>query len=106
MANIAENKFLLSFGEKCTEKDKEFVRNKIKEVFDDILEGEIFYDECDVIEGFFDSSWAFPEEIWEEILKDKPIYFRCLTEEYGQGLVSMNIHYEDGLWREPQYFDL
>ena len=106
MANIAENKFLLSFGENCTEEDKALVRKRIEEVFEDALEGEIFYDEYDTLEGFFDSRWAFPEEIWEEILEDKPIYFRCLTEEYGCGLVSMNIHDEDGLWREPQYFDL
>ena len=35
---------------------------------------------------------------------DDTIYMRCLSEEYGCGLVSMNV-YSEGSWWEPQYFD-
>lgn len=103
MANIAENKFYMSWD---SEYDITPVKEQIDKLFDDHLEGEIYFDEDDFMEGWFDSKWSFPFEYWDEILKNKPIYFRCLTEEYGCGLVSMNIHDEDGYWREPQYFDL
>lgn len=106
MANIADNKFFLSFGEDCTKEDIELVRKQIDHLFEEHLEGELYYDEEDSMEGWFTSRWSFPHEYWEEILGEKPIYFRCLTEEYGCGLVSMNIHDEDGEWRESQYFDL
>lgn len=103
MANIAYNKFYMSWD---SEYDITPVKEQIDKLFDDHLEGEIYFDEDDFMEGWFDSKWSFPFEYWDEILKDKPIYFRCLTEEYGCGLVSMNIHDEDSYWREPQYFDL
>ena len=82
------------------------VKEQIEKLFDEHLEGEIYYDDAEFMEGWFESRWSFPFEYWDEILKDKPIYFRCLTEEYGCGLVSMNIHDEECGWREPQYFDL
>ena len=103
MANIACNKFYMSWN---PEYDITPVKEQIEKLFDEHLEGGIEFEDPEFMEGWFDSRWAFPSEYWEEILKDKPIYFRCLTEEYGCGLVSMNIHDEDGYWREPQYFDL
>ena len=100
MANIAENRFYLEVNE-------DFDITPIREkVFEDNLEGEITFADDSFIEGYFESRWDFPREIWEEILGEQPIYFRCLTEEYGCGIVSMNIHDIDGFWREPQYFDL
>ena len=103
MANIACNKFYMSWN---SEYDIAPVKEQIEKLFDEHLDGGIEFEDPEFMEGWFDSSWEFPSEYWEEILKDKPIYFRCLTEEYGCGLVSMNIHDEDGYWREPQYFDL
>ena len=35
---------------------------------------------------------------------DDTIYMRCLSEEYGCELVSMNV-YSEGSWWEPQYFN-
>ena len=46
---------------------------------------------------------ALFEDFFNEFADDT-IYMRCLSEEYGCGLVSMNI-YDNG-WRDPQYFDL
>ena len=103
MANIAENKFYLSVDEDF---DLTSVREQVEKVLEDSIEGEITWADDSFIEGYFESRWDFPREIWEEILGEQPIYFRCLTEEYGCGIVSMNIHDEDGYWREPQYFDL
>ena len=103
MANIAENRFYLEVDENF---DITPIREKIEKVFEDNLEGEITWADDSFIEGYFESRWDFPMEIWDEILEEQPIYFRCLTEEYGCGIVSMNIHDEDGFWREPQYFDL
>lgn len=103
MANIAYNKFYMSWN---PEYDITPVKEQIEKLFDEHLEGGIDFEDPEFMEGWFDSRWEFPFEYWEEILENKPIYFRCLTEEYGCGLVSMNIHDADGYWREPQYFDL
>lgn len=103
MANIAENKFYLEVDEDF---DITPIREKIEKVFEDNLEGEITWADDSFIEGYFESRWDFPMEIWDEILEEQPIYFRCLTEEYGVGLVSMNIHDKDGYWRDTQYFEL
>jgi hypothetical protein len=103
MANIANNKFYMSWDSNY---DINPIQEQIKKLFEDYLEGEISYIDINFMEGWFDSKWNFPIEYWENILKEEPIYFRCLTEEYGCSIVSMNIHNEDGTWREPQYFDL
>lgn len=103
MANIADNKFYMSWN---SDYDISPTLDQIAELFDDLEGGYISHETPNFIEGGFNSKWNFPFNFWNEILKDKPIYFRCLTEEYGMGLVSMNIHNEDGTWREPQYFDL
>ena len=105
MANICENKFYIY----CSEENTEKISNKLEELFSDTLNGEITYEDESIIEGDFDSRWCFPDEIFndffEEFEDDEDSYMRCLSEEYGCQLVSMNI-YRDGGWTEPQYFDL
>lgn len=103
MANLADNKFYLCVKDGY---DISSIIKQINNLFENHLEGEIDLSSNTFIEGWFISKWSFPHKLWEEILENKPIYFRCLTEEYGMGLVSMNIHNEDGTWREPQYFDI
>lgn len=103
MANIAYNKFYMSWN---PEYDITPVKEQIEKLFDEHLEGGLEFEDPEFMEGWFDSRWDFPREIWEEILGEQPIYFRCLTEEYGCGVVSMNIHDIDGYWRKPQYFNL
>lgn len=105
MANICENKFYIysSFIE-----DTEAIVNKLEKLFEEELNGEITYVDEFVIEGYFNSSWMFPDEIFKNFFEefdDEELYMRCLSEEYGCGLVSMNI-YRDGNWEEPQYFNL
>ena len=102
MANIADNKFYLSSDEEIAPE----LKNAIYKLVVDQFEGEIWFSGDHWIEGVFESRWSFPFDAWNRVLGTLPIYFRCLTEEYGMGLVSMNIHNEDGTWREPQYFDL
>ena len=105
MANICENKFHIY----C---DSELVIEKIVEkldtLFETTLDGEISYASDNTIEGYFDSRQSFPEDIFKDFFEefdDGSIYMRCLSEEYGWGLVSMNI-YIDGQWKEPQCFNL
>lgn len=104
MANICENKFLITCENENT---VEKIINKLKKIFKEHLNGEITYDDEMVIEGWFDSRWDFPEDIFDNFFdefKDNTIYMRCLSEEYGCGLISMNV-YSKGIWWEPQYFD-
>ena len=105
MANICDNKFLIS----CEDENiVEQISNKLEELFAEDLYGEITYEDERIIEGYFESRWRFPDDIFDDFFeefKDNSIYMRCLSEEYGMGLVSMNI-YSEGSWREPQYFDL
>lgn len=105
MANICENKFhIYCDSESVIEK----IVEKLDTLFETTLDGEISYASDSIIEGYFDSSWAFPDDVFDDFFeefKDDSIYMRCLSEEYGCGLVSMNI-YVDGQWKEPQCFDL
>ena len=105
MANICTNKFYIySSIAKNIPKIKENLENLFKEK----LDGEIYYETDHCIEGYFDSKWCFPDEIFDNFFdefSDTDLYMRCLSEEYGCDLVSMNI-YVDGGWKEPQYFDL
>lgn len=104
MANICENKFLIS----CEDEDIiEQISNKLEELFDENLDGEITYEDTGIIEGYFDSRWTFPMDLFDDFFEefeDDSIYMRCLSEEYGCGLISMNV-YSEGSWWEPQYFD-
>lgn len=105
MANICENKFhIYCESESVLEK----IIEKLNTLFEDTLDGDISYTSESVIEGYFDSRWAFPEDVFNDFFEgfnDDSIYMRCLSEEYGCGLVSMNIYIE-GQWKEPQYFDV
>ena len=104
MANICDNKFLISCD---NEEVLEQISNKLEKLFEDELEGEIVYGDETIIEGWFGSSWNFPDEIFNGFFTefaDDTIYMRCLSEEYGCGLVSMNV-YSEGSWWEPQYFN-
>lgn len=105
MANICENKFhIYSDNESTIEK----IVEKLDALFEDTLDGEISYADENIIEGYFDSRWAFPEDIFNDFFKefdDDSLYMRCLSEEYGCGLVSMNV-YVDSQWKETQCFNL
>ena len=105
MANICDNKFFIS----CDNEDiLDKISDKLDKLFQTNLDGEISWQGETSIEGYFDSRWAFPDHLFENFFDefdDETIYMRCLSEEYGCGLVSMNI-YEDKAWREPQCFDL
>lgn len=104
MANICDNKFLIS----CEDEEVlEHISNKLEELFKDELYGEITYEDEQIIEGWFESRWHFPDEIFDDFFKefaDDTIYMRCLSEEYGCELISMNV-YSEGSWWEPQYFN-
>ena len=105
MANICDNKFyIFCEDEKITEQ----ISNKLTDLFNNDLYGEITYEDEEVLEGWFDSRWHFPDEIFDDFFTefvDDTIYMRCLSEEYGNDLVSMNV-YSDGDWWKPQYFNL
>jgi hypothetical protein len=105
MANICDNKFyIFCEDEKITEQ----ISNKLTNLFNEDLYGEITYEDGVVLEGWFESKWRFPSDLFDnffdEFADEETIYMRCLSEEYGCGLVSMNI-YSDGNWWKPQYFD-
>ena len=104
MANICDNKFLIS----CKDENiVEQISKKLEELFAEDLYGEITYEDERIIEGYFESRWRFPDDIFDDFFeefKDDTIYMRCLSEEYGMDLVSMNV-YSKGSWWEPQYFN-
>lgn len=104
MANVCDNKFLIS----CEDENiVEQISKKLGELFEEDLDGEITYEDDEIIEGWFESRWRFPDDIFDDFFeefKDDTIYMRCLSEEYGCELVSMNV-YSKGSWWEPQYFN-
>lgn len=104
MANICDNKFLIS----CEDENiVEQISKKLESYFDEFLDGEITYEDERIIEGWFESRWRFPDDIFDDFFeefKDDTIYMRCLSEEYGCELISMNV-YSEGSWWEPQYFN-
>lgn len=109
MANICDNKFYFT----CKENFSKYT-DKLNKILDEQLDGDVTYAEYHDdedggwMEGYFNSKWCFPEEIFEEFLEDgidDGVYFRCLSEEYGCDYVAMNI-FDDNGWREPQTFDL
>lgn len=103
MANICENKFYV-----YSDNNIEKLMIKFTELFEHQLSGEITYNSDHFFEGYFSSKWSFPEHIFENLFdefEDESIYFRCISEEYGNGYVSMNIYVKNE-WKDPQYFDL
>ena len=104
MANICSNNFYISAD---SEKTISAISKKLEALFKDQLRGEISYEDDMMIEGYFESRGTFPEYIFNDFFKefnDDTIYMRCLSEEYGMGIVSMNV-YSAETWWEPQYFD-
>lgn len=105
MANICDNKFLIYCDDSGIIQQ---IVQKLDKLFTDSLDGEVSFNTENTIEGYFDSRWDFPmhlfENFFDEFTNDS-LYMRCLSEEYGCDLVSMNI-YSDNSWQEPQYFDL
>lgn len=104
MANDCYNKFYISSDNKETIKN---ITIKLDKLIDVTLEGSIDYIDDFALEGWFCSKWDFPEDIFNNFFTefdDETIYMRCLSEEYGCGIVSMNV-YNDSSWWEPQYFD-
>ena len=108
MANICDNRFYF-----CCEHNSEKYINNFKELqnnayntFDfEVIDSD--EDFCS-IEGYFESKWNFPIDTIHKYLKldkDDDCYFRCLSEEYGNGYVAMNI-YRDGEWWEEQTFNI
>lgn len=86
----------------------EKIIEKLKKLFQENLYGIIAYADELCVEGYFESRWNFPEYLFKDFFNefiDDSIYMRCLSEEYGMGLVSMNI-YSDCHWNTPQYFNL
>lgn len=105
MANICDNKFYITCD---NEQIMEKIIEKLDKLFQEYLDGEISYTDELFIEGYFGSKWSFPEHLFKDFFDefaDDTVYMRCLSEEYGMGLVFMNI-YSDRHWRTPQYFDL
>ena len=105
MANICENKFYVSFE---NTEVKELLEERFDKLFETELNGEIIYIDESIIEGYFDSKWSFPDEVFENFfhdLENDGIYMRCLSEEYGCGYVAMNI-FRDDHWEEEQNFNL
>ena len=104
MANVCDNKFLISCEDENIVKQ---ISKKLGELFAEDLYGEITYEDERIIEGYFESRWRFPDDIFDDFFeefKDDSIYMRCLSEEYGCELISMNV-YSEGSWWEPQYFN-
>lgn len=104
MANICDNKFTIACDNEEVLKQ---ISNKLEDLFSDVLDGEIIYEQEDFIEGYFESRWCFPNEIFDDFFtefKDESIYMRCLSEEYGCQYVAMNV-YKDGSWWAPQTFE-
>ena len=94
MANICENKYYITCDNSET---LDAIAHKLDQVFGDRLDGEITYWDESFLEGYFDSKWSFPDYIFENFFDefaDDTIYMRCLSEEYGCGLVSKNIYYK------------
>jgi hypothetical protein len=79
MANICENYF---YATSQNPENIKYIYSFFDEEMDTILD-----QDSDIIEGYFDSKWTFPEEKMDELLKGIPdkkdIYMRCLSVEYG-----------------------
>ena len=97
MANICDNKFLLANNGNDDDFNK--VKHRLMEEIgynNEYFYGDITFEDDDVLEGYFESRWNFPDDL--------DVYFRCLSEEYGCSYVAMNV-YSEGTWSEEQTFD-
>lgn len=104
MANICSNDFYISFED---EKVGKLIEAKLEKLFTDTLSGDINYADEGCIEGYFDSRWTFPTQIFQDFFdefEDDTIYMRCLSTEYGCCYIAMNV-YSEGCWRDEQTFE-
>ena len=62
------------------------------------------FEEKITLKDFFNLYVELFDNFFEEFAEEETIYMRCLSEEYGNDLVSMNVYSEGGWW-EPQYFN-
>lgn len=103
MANICSNDFLITFEGDAL---GEAINNKLTQLFKEKLNGEVIYQDDGIIEGYFDSRWSFPDDIFDDFFEefnDDTIYMRCLSIEWGCNYVALTL-YEDGNW-STQTFD-
>lgn len=104
MANQCINKFQLITSHKdIVDKVKEYV-----EEFSGEITYETEYKGRILIEGTFESNWAFPIEDFSEILIDcetDATVFKCLSEEPGNDYIAMNI-FTPSHWWDEQTFDM
>lgn len=105
MANICSNRFFFCCEHNCNKYMKMFEELK-DQLFN--LEFEVldFDDNFCSIEGYFESKWTFPSQIFENLdfKEEDECYFRCLSEEYGNNYVAMNIYNTE--WYDEQCFDI
>ena len=105
MANICDNNFKIF----CEEENiiEEIVK-KLDELFNDELDGNINYIDENLIEGYFESRWDFPYDIFKHFFDefdDDSIEMMCLSVEWGCNVFAMNI-YRNKKWEESQYFNV
>ena len=67
MANVCDNKFLISCEDENT---VEQISNKLEKLFEEYLDGEITYEDDRIIEGWFDSRWNFPFDLFEDFFEE------------------------------------
>lgn len=104
MSNPCYNEFLISFE---NEEIGIKINKKLEDLFENKLRGEISYADEGIIEGWFESRWTFPSDIFEnffEEFEDSTIYMRCLSTEWGCCYVAMNV-YDNGSWWGEQTFN-
>lgn len=103
MANICSNEFLIS----CEDPEIcDLIEAKLEKFFTDKLDGEVTYNDDGIIEGYFDSRWSFPDDLFDDFFDefdDDTIYMRCLSVEYGCCYIALN-QYQHGEW-STQSFD-
>lgn len=100
VSNICDNKFYI-----YSEENTEEISKKLATLFKENLYGEITYEDQNIIEGWFESAWVFPDDLFKDFFNEfNDIYMRCLSEEYGCNYVAMNI-YTDNNWLNEQTFN-
>lgn len=104
MSNICYNTFILKSENKLA---FENVVNNLKDSGFDIEFYDISENEKDSyfeLSGAFSSSWAYPALSFKNLIVGD-VYFRCISEEFGNGYYACNI-YSNGNWKPEQFFEL
>lgn len=100
MANVCYNEFYF----RC-DKDEEKWSEVFAKLLDEDLYGEVTYEADGIIEGYFESRWTFPTELFKSIPFDSSTYFRCLSQEPGCEYFAMNV-FKDGGWLGEQVMEV